>query len=259
MTERRSFLINTLKGLGLAMAGGVFWSSYIHNAKAAPLVLRPPGAIPERLFLAKCTKCGICVEECPYKALLLGKPGDNIPVGTPYFIPRMTPCYMCQDIPCMEGCPTGALDKSLVSDGNGKDSLNINLARIGLAVIDRETCIAYWGMQCDVCYRACPLIDKAITVEYTRNERTGRHAFLAPVVNSEYCTGCGLCEHACITEKASVFVLPSELVQGKSTAKYLRDWVEEDEKKLEDVFRDTPTVTPRSKKTPEDYLNQDIF
>lgn len=261
MTERRTFLIHTLRGLGLAAAGGAIWSGYVHIAKASPLVLRPPGAIPEKEFLAKCIKCGICVEDCPYDALMLAKPGDTIPVGTPYFIPRKTPCYMCKDIPCVPNCPTGALDIALVSnlDEDGKKRMRIDLAKIGLAVIDRETCIAYWGMQCDVCYRVCPLIDKAISVEFTRNERTGRHAFLAPVVNSDYCTGCGLCEHACITEKASIFILPRELAKGRSGVRYLRGWTEEDEKRLEDIPEDTTTKTPKSEKSPTDYLNRDIF
>jgi ferredoxin-type protein NapG len=261
MIERRCVLINTLRGFGLAAVGGALWGGFVHRAKAAPLILRPPGALPEKEFLAKCIKCGICVEDCPFDTLILAKPGDQRPIGTPYFIPRKKPCYMCRDIPCNQGCPTGALDTSLVSerDQEGTVRLDINRAKMGLAVIDRETCIAYWGMQCDVCYRACPLIDKAIEVEFTRNERTGKHAYLAPVVKSEYCTGCGLCEHACITEKASIFVLPREIAKGRSNTRYLRGWDKEDEKRLEDVPKETITKTPKSEQSPTDYLNQDNF
>jgi ferredoxin-type protein NapG len=183
MTGRRQLLMNLFKGFGLTAIGGAMWGGHVHRAKASPLILRPPGALAEKHFLAKCTKCGICVEDCPYESLILAKPGDKRPVGTPYFIPRQRPCYMCKDIPCTTGCPTGALERLQVSDRDekGETRLNINRARIGIAVIDRETCIAYWGMQCDVCYRSCPLIDEAIKVEFTRNERTGKHAFLAPV------------------------------------------------------------------------------
>ena len=49
---------------------------------------------------------------------------------------------------------------------------------MGIAVVDNQSCIAFWGIQCDACYRACPLMDEAITLEYGRNERTGKHAFL---------------------------------------------------------------------------------
>lgn len=261
MPERRRFLQNAMKGLGLTAIGGAVWNGYIHRSRAAPLILRPPGALPEKEFLAKCIKCGLCVDACPYDSLILGSPGDQRPVGTPYFIPREKACYMCRDIPCVPVCPTGALDRSLVSDvdENGNERLNIDLARMGLAVIDRETCIAYWGIQCDVCYRVCPLIDEAITVKFTRNERTGKHAYLAPVVNSDDCTGCGRCEQSCVTEKASIFVLPRELAKGKSNTRYLRGWTDEDEKKLLEGPEDTTTRTPKSEKAPTDYLNQDIF
>lgn len=43
---------------------------------------------------------------------------------------------------------------------------------------------------------------------YKKNERQVEHAFLKPVVDSDICTGCGLCEKACITEKPAIFVLP---------------------------------------------------
>ena len=261
MPERRAFLINTIKGLGLATSGGLVWSAFIEEGKSAPLILRPPGALPEKELIASCIKCGRCVEACPYDALTLPKPGDSKPVGTPYFIPRTNPCYMCRDIPCIPACPTGSLDKSLVSGKNEKGEilLNINLARMGLAVIDRETCIAYAGIQCDACYRTCPLIDKAITVEYTRIERTGKHAMLAPVVHSSACTGCGLCERACVTTKASIFVIPREIAMGESNQRYVKGWDTHDEERLKDATEEVTTKTPRSSKKPLDYLNEEEF
>jgi len=261
MPERRTFLLNTIKGLGLATSGGLIWSAFIEEGKSAPLVLRPPGALPEKELIASCIKCGLCVEACPYDALTLAKPGDGKPVGTPYFIPRTNPCYMCRDIPCIPACPTESLDKTLVRGKNekGEITLNINLARMGLAVIDRETCIAYAGIQCDACYRTCPLIDKAITVEYTRIERTGKHAMLAPVVHSSACTGCGLCERACVTTKASIFVVPREIAMGESNQRYIKGWDANDEKRLKDVTEEITTKTPRSSKKPLDYLNEEEF
>ncbi|MDO8281535.1 MAG: ferredoxin-type protein NapG [Thermodesulfovibrionia bacterium] len=261
MPERRDFLLKTIKSLGLATAGGLVWSGFIEEGKAAPLILRPPGAAPEKAFLASCIKCGMCVEACPYDALALAEPGDNKPVGTPYFIPRSTPCRMCKDIPCVPACPTGSLDQALVSDKdeNGEMKFNIDLAKMGLAVIDRETCIAYSGIQCDACYRACPLIDKAITVEYTRNVRTGKHAMLAPVVHSKACTGCGMCEKVCVTKKASIFVLPIEIAMGESSERYVKGWDERDEDRLKDISDKVTTETPRSGKSPVDYLNEEEF
>ena len=174
---------------------------------------------------------------------------------------RENPCRMCRDIPCTVACPTGALAPSLVSenDEQGKARLNINRAKIGLAVIDRETCIAYWGIQCDACYRACPLIDKAVTIEYMKNERTGKHTIMAPVVHSDHCTGCGICEHACVTKKASIFVLPRELAMGESSDRYIRGWDSADEERMQDLSEETTTVTPRSEKSALDYLNKEDF
>ena len=43
----------------------------------------------------------------------------------------------------------------------------------------------------------------------------GKHAFLKPVVNTDICTGCGLCEKACVTEKPAIFVLPREVASWK--------------------------------------------
>ena len=261
MPERRDFLLKAMKGLGLAATGGLAWGGYIEESRSAPLILRPPGALSEDKFLASCIKCGMCVEACPYDALSLAAPGDNKPVGTPYYTPRISPCYMCKDIPCVPACPTESLNKDLVSekDENNELKLNINLAKMGLAVIDRETCIAYSGIQCDACYRVCPLIDKAITTEYTRNIRTGKHAMLAPVIHSEACTGCGLCENACVTQKASIFILPREIAMGESSQRYIKGWDERDEERMKDVTEDVTTKTPRSGKSPVDYLNEDLL
>jgi ferredoxin-type protein NapG len=261
LLNRRELLITVARNAGVAAVGGLVWSGFLHGRQAHPTVLRPPGAKEEKEFLAQCTKCGLCVDACPFRALVLARPGDGRPIGTPYFSMRENPCRMCQDIPCAKACPTRALDMNLLGDGDGKEGRvpNINKARIGMAVIDRETCIASWGIQCDACYRTCPLIDKAITVEYARNDRTGKHAILAPVVHSEHCTGCGLCEHACVTKKASVFVLPRGLALGESSDRYVRGWKREDEKRLEEAPEETRTVTPRSEKDALDYLNREGF
>ena len=256
ITERRKFLSVMAQSIGLSALGGMVWTGYIEEAKAAPLILRPPGAKPEMDFLRMCIKCGQCVEACPFDTLLMAKPGDNKPMGTPYFIPRDVPCYMCTDIPCVPVCPTGALDETSVSSAvEGEKVLDIEKSRMGLAVVDEESCIAFWGIQCDACYRACPMMDEAIVLEYKRNDRTGKHALLIPKVMSEFCTGCGLCERACVTEKAAIFVLPHEIAQGKIGGHYIKGWDEKDEKRLENVSMDVTTQTKRSELAPQDYLN----
>lgn len=259
MPERRKFLLKMLQGAGAAAVGGLAWTGFMDGKTASPTVLRPPGAVGEEKFLAVCTKCGLCAAACPFRALVMAAPGDGRPIGTPYFAMRENPCRMCREIPCAVACPTGALDVELVSgsDAEGKRKLDINKAKIGIAVIDRETCIAYWGIQCDACYRSCPVMDKAITVEYAKNDRTGRHAILGPVVHADHCTGCGMCERSCVTKKASIFVLPRAIAMGESSDRYVRGWDSQDEQRLQEVPEDTRTVTPRSEKTPLDYLNKE--
>ena len=264
--NRRKFFATTLQSVGLTALGGLLWSGYSDEVKASPLVLRPPGAIKEEDFLAACIKCGLCAEACQNRetnidketgkarpgTLIMAKGGDHKLIGTPYFIPTEVPCYMCEDIPCVPVCPSGALD--MPSLLNEKEELDINKSRMGLAVVHKESCIAFWGIQCDACYRACPLLDEAITLEYQKNERTGKHAFLLPIVHDDVCTGCGLCEMACVTEKPAIFVLPNEVSKGKAGSHYVKGWDKEDEKRLIDAQAEE-TTTERSEKSSEDYLN----
>ena len=166
-------------------------------------------------------RCGLCVRDCPFDTLRLSELGDNVATGTPYFDARAIPCEMCDDIPCVAACPTGALDHGLTDIGQ---------ARMGLAVlIDQETCLNFLGLRCDVCYRVCPVIDKAITLELVHNPRSDRHAMMLPTVHSDACTGCGKCEHACVLPEAAIKVLPHKLAQGKAAEHYRKGWEEKEQ------------------------------
>lgn len=253
MSDRRKFILTMARSVGLAGIGALVWSSVLEESIHASLLLRPPGALSEEEFLKTCIKCGLCVSACPYDTLKLAAPGDKKPMGTPFFVAREIPCYMCEDIPCVPVCPSGALsEESLSHEGE----LDINLAQMGVAVVDSYACIAFWGIQCDACYRACPLLDQAIVLEYGRNERTGKHAFLKPVVVPDTCTGCGMCEHACITEKASITILPREVVMGRAGDHYVKAWDKQDQKRVKNA-RATITKTEISKKSALDSLNDD--
>jgi len=253
ISSRRKFLLTTARAAGLAGIGALVWSSMLEESVAHSLILRPPGALREEDFLKTCIKCGLCVSACPYDTLKLAAPGDHKPMGTPFFDARDIPCYMCTDIPCVPVCPTGALDEqSVTTDGE----LDINLSRMGVAVIDTSACVAFWGIQCDACHRACPLIDEAIIIEYDKNERTGKHAFLTPVVVNDVCTGCGMCEHACITEKAAITIIPREVVLGRAGSHYVKGWDKKDQERVKDATGAT-TQTELSKKSVLDNLNDD--
>jgi ferredoxin-type protein NapG len=47
-----------------------------------------------------------------------------------------------------------------------------------------------------------------------------------PTVHSEHCTGCGKCEKACVTDEASIRVLPAKLVKGSLGEHYRLGWEE---------------------------------
>jgi len=218
-TSRRDFFVSAARSTGVAVGGGTLWAYLLtEQSKAAPFALRPPGALGEEEFLALCIKCGLCVADCPFDTLKLGTVGDPYPIGTPYFVPRDVPCYMCPDIPCVEACPTGALDPDLTEIENSD---------MGLAVlVDQENCLSYRGLRCEICHRACPLQDEAITIE-NRPREISRHALFVPIVHSDACTGCGVCENACPLPEATIKVLPRKLAQGKLGEHYEFGWTEE--------------------------------
>jgi ferredoxin-type protein NapG len=217
--KRRQFIFDSAKmvcGVGML---GLGLGLYAKQAKALPpLAIRPPGAIAEADFVGACIRCGMCVRDCPYHILELAKPENPVATGTPFFTARTLPCEMCEDIPCVKACPTGALDHRLT---------DIAQSRMGLAtLVDHETCLNFLGLRCDVCYRVCPLIDKAITLDMLPNTRTGRHAMFLPTVHSDACTGCGKCERACVLEEAAIRVLPPKLAKGELSKTYRIGWEE---------------------------------
>jgi len=268
--NRRKFMATTLQSVGLTALGGLLWSGYSDEVKASPLVLRPPGALPEDDFLKACIKCGLCAEACVNRdsnknkdgskrpgTLKMAKGGDHRMIGTPYFVAEEVPCYMCDDIPCVPVCPTGALDEEMVTNEAGE--LDFKMMDMGIAVVDPNSCIAFWGIQCDACYRACPLLDEAIKLEYGRNERTGKHAFLMPVVEMTICTGCGLCEKACVTEKPAIFIQPREIALGKPGDHYVKGWDQKDQQRVaKRMDTDVTTHNKRSEKEASDYLNEGV-
>lgn len=257
MATRRDVLKQVFTGVGYVAIGGIAWGGLLKDTNANPLILRPPGALPENDFLKACIKCGLCIEACPYDSLVVAQIEDSSVVGTPYFKARETPCYMCTDIPCVPPCPSGALDINLLCKP-GTEEPDINNAIMGLANINQETCVAYWGVQCDACYRACPLLGEAIILSNSRNKRTGKHAFIIPNVSAEACTGCGLCEHACITEIPAIKVFPREMVMGKNGSHYIKGWDKSDEKHIQE---NQENIDKYDNSAAIDYLNNsdDLF
>jgi len=221
LLSRRRFIVETARMISGVALLGIGLGLYTKESKSLPAyALRPPGVKSEDDFLSACIRCGLCVRDCPYDILKLSKLAEPVALGTPYFEARKVPCEMCEDIPCVKACPTGALDKELT---------NIDDARMGLAVIvDQETCLNYQGLRCDVCHRVCPLLNEAITLEPRHNQRSGKHTLFIPVVHSDKCTGCGKCERACVLEAAAIKVLPLELAKGELGHHYRLGWEEKE-------------------------------
>ncbi len=222
--SRRQLLQSAASAASASLvAGGAALLALPSVARPAQ-ALRPPGALAEEAFLGACVRCGLCVRDCPPQNLKLSDWGDflhkdwatSVAVGTPYFEARNIPCEMCEDIPCVQACPTGALDHGLT---------DITQARMGVAVlIDEENCLNFLGLRCDVCYRVCPVIDQAITLEKVNNPRSDRHAMLLPTVHADACTGCGKCEKSCVLEEAAIKVLPTSLARGELGHHYRKGW-----------------------------------
>ncbi len=145
---------------------------------------RPPGALPEVAFLAACTRCGACVEACPPHAIRTVPSQGALSAGTPYLDPKLQPCTVCPDMPCVQACPTDAL--TLPSSGWE----NYRLAALELVP---ERCITFDGAACDVCANACPRGDQALVMDEAGH----------PVIRIEGCVGCGVCLRACVTSPSS--------------------------------------------------------
>ncbi|MHC4943590.1 MAG: 4Fe-4S dicluster domain-containing protein [Planctomycetota bacterium] len=188
-TTRRTLLLGSL-GLGCgAGLGGAFRAAGGKEWK--PPLLRPPGALEEDDFLATCLRCGQCVQACPFDTLVLAGPEGGVALGTPYLDPEVVPCYLCRghdELKCIAACPTGAL----------RPVLDERAIRMGTAVILHDPCLAYNRVICRSCWHACPFPNEAIFFD----------EMLRPKVNREVCIGCGLCTHACPTERTSIPIRP---------------------------------------------------
>jgi ferredoxin-type protein NapG len=146
-------------------------------------LLRPPGALPEARFLDTCYRCGRCADACPARAISLLDKTDARTTGTPVVDPDLQACVICDELACMKACPSGALQFV--------DRYDI---RMGLAVVDQQTCIRSQGQECTLCIDKCPLSATAIGLD-----DYGRIHVIDPAITGRGCTGCGVCQQHCPT------------------------------------------------------------
>jgi ferredoxin len=129
-------------------------------------LIRPPGALDEEAFLARCIKCGQCMRVCPTNVIHpagleaglegLWTPRLNFRIGT-------SGCqHTC--IACGHVCPTAAIRRLDPGERAGRDRFaGRGPLRIGTAFVDRGRCLP-WAMDkpCIVCQENCPVSPKAI-------------------------------------------------------------------------------------------------
>lgn len=175
--SRRQFF----KG-GLAVVVGGFSWQLLRPADAVAII-RPPGALAEAEFLARCSRCGRCVKVCPAECLFpMPIETGLITFLTPRVIPRQAKCELC--LSCQEVCPTGAIDY-----------IQLSCVKMGIAELDQRKCLV-WAEQklCLLCREQCPV--HAIEVD-------GQNR---PYVNANLCVGCGGCENGCPLSESAIIV-----------------------------------------------------
>jgi ferredoxin len=159
-----------------------------------PRLIRPPGSLPEKEFLALCQRCGQCMKVCPTNVInpTLAEAG-MAGFWTPHLIMTQGYCeYTCTL--CGSVCPTGA-----IRDINVKEKIGQPII-IGSAYIDRGRCLPWSGnAPCIVCQEVCPTSPKAI---YVKKEVVTAPAgktlqVQLPQVDLQKCIGCGICENKC--------------------------------------------------------------
>lgn len=140
---------------------------------------RPPWSLPEEVFIALCTGCGGCRDECPRG--LLQKDAD----GLPFIDFALGACNFCGE--CVDACGRGALTQRYHGATWRPWLLK---ARIG------EDCLVSGGVMCRQCIDHC-----------------ARHAIrLAPAsglprpsIDGQACNGCGACYSSCPADAITLF------------------------------------------------------
>jgi polyferredoxin len=188
-------------------------------AEADARRIRPPAALDEEAFLARCVRCGACMDVCPNHALhpALSEGGWE-GLWTPVLVPRLGYCEP-DCIRCGQACPTGAIREFTAREKGWENAADAHPIRLGTAFYDRGRCLP-WAMatDCIVCEEWCPLSPKAIyfqTAEVT-DSAVATEQVRQPYLDPARCVGCGACEFACPVKSSPAIYVTSA---GESRSK----------------------------------------
>ena len=214
--SKRAFLITGLIGTAMTPFLKLNYTKSINKGKTS--IIRPPGAVDEKDFLALCIRCGECMKVCKTNGLhpVLLEAGIE-GVWTPKLIPRIGYCdYGC--VLCTRVCPSGAIKRLPLEE---KREIALGKARI-----DHNRCIPWVGyarlpelekewqdFNCGVCEEVCPVPTKAIHFN-TYVDAQGRE-IRRPFVREDVCVGCGFCEKVCPVLGTSAIVVEGIQPQTK--------------------------------------------
>ena len=186
-SSRRAFFKHSFLKAAEPVVDAVEHMLPLPDTRAAPALLRPPGALPEVTFLQTCHRSGNCMDACPANAIQPLRHADPNLSGTPTVIPSERACVVCDELACMSACPSGALTPILRHQ-----------IRIGLAVVRYGHCVRTDGQDCVLCIEQCPVGRTAIGL--LEDGMVG--------VSADGCVGCGVCEEVCPTTPKAIHIHP---------------------------------------------------
>jgi len=171
----RRMALGALFGIGLSLV-------FKRVVKAEATRIRPPGALPVKIFQATCIRCGNCAKACPTAIIQSSFDGSNL-IGllTPFV--AFTSGYCLPECTACGGvCPSGAIRPFSRQE---KKTLVMGIARI-----EKQGCLLIEQKECDRCRFYC--VYDAITIQASKIDFS-----VWPEVHPERCVGCGACVLAC--------------------------------------------------------------
>jgi len=189
------------RGLVLGGAVGLFTGPVLRlggltGSNNNPNLIRPPGALDEERFLARCIRCGQCMRACPSNIIQPALTEAGLEgLWTPTINYRLgdSGCQV-NCIACGQVCPTAAIRPLTVDEKRGRgDFAAAGPIRQGSALVDRSRCLP-WVLDrpCIVCQELCPVSPKAIyTVTTFEAIRDGRGRVMAAADDSLELAGLG--------------------------------------------------------------------